>query len=994
MPAGAALSLWGVRLPVLLLLSLLLGAAAAPAQDVTSQDRNFEGRTIARIEFDPQNQPFTNDELERLLPLHAGSPLKMDDVRSAIERLYRTGRYSDVAIDAEPETAGQTGGPLVLRISTKIAYFVGSVLLDGVADPPNRGQLTTATKFELGTPFDPNALDQAVKNMQERLRANGLYRATVTYDVSRDPETENADIHFQIDAGDRARFDGVILTGQFAAEPEEKLIRTSHWRRGFGPIHLPGWRTETENRVLTGLDRIRNSFQSHDRLQARVTISLMDYHDKTNTVTPALVIDEGPVLEVRALGAKVSQGRLRQLIPIFQERSVDRSLLLEGQRNLTEYFQSIGYFDAKVDFEEQQEAQNIQVVDYTIERNERHRLVRIQIGGNRFFSKGTIRERLSMIPASFPRYRSGRYSQKLRDQDRVTILDLYRNNGFRDAAVSVTADDNYLGHANNVEVRFEITEGPQWRVDQLVVEGISDSDAKYLRTLLQSMDGEPYSEAALAADRDTVLSYYYNRGYPDATFDWTQAPAGTPNRLDLRYTIHPGARQFVRRVLVRGLKQTRSSLVAKRISLGPGDPLSQSEIVESQQRLYDLSIFSKVQTAIQNPSGDEASKYVLFQIDEANRYSFNAGIGAQLARIGGGVTSLDAPAGQYGFSPRLTVGISRLNLFGEARTLSLQTLASTIEQRAVLSYTAQQLTGNPNLTLTLSGLFDNSYDVRTFSARRMEGTIQLAERLSKTRSLQYRFTMRRVNVGSLKISPELVPLLSQPDRVGQLSMSFIQDRRDDPIDSHKGSYNTIDVGVALPGASETQYTRLLMRNSTYYRIGKQMVLARTLQFGFIQRIGGSPEIPLAERFFSGGATSQRAFPDNQAGPRDLETGFPLGGDALLFHQTELRFPLIGDNIGGVLFHDIGNVYDSVSDISLRFRQHNLSDFNYGVEAIGFGIRYKTPIGPLRVDFSFSPDPPRFFGYTGTLEQLLNNQGVLNNQRISVFQFHFSLGQTF
>ena len=163
------------------------------------------------------------------------------------------------------------------------------------------------------------------------------------------------------------------------------------------------------------------------------------------------------------------------------------------------------------------------------------------------------------------------------------------------------------------------------------------------------------------------------------------------------------------------------------------------------------------------------------------------------------MTTLDAPAGQYGFSPRITLGVSRLNLLGLAHTLSLQTLASTIEQRAVLSYVAPQFEGNSNLTGTLSALFDNSYDVRTFSAHRWEGTAQLAQRLSRTRSLQYRFTMRRVTVGSLKISPELIPLLSQPDRVGQLSMSFIQDRRDDSTDTHHGSYNTIDIGGTVPG---------------------------------------------------------------------------------------------------------------------------------------------------------------------------------------------------
>jgi outer membrane protein assembly factor BamA len=157
------------------------------------------------------------------------------------------------------------------------------------------------------------------------------------------------------------------------------------------------------------------------------------------------------------------------------------------------------------------------------------------------------------------------------------------------------------------------------------------------------------------------------------------------------------------------------------------------------------------------------------------------------------------------------------------------------------------------------------------------------------------------------------------------------------------------------------------------------------------------DVPLPERFFAGGATSHRGFPEYQAGPRDPLTGFPIGGKALLISNLELRFPLIGDNVGGVLFHDAGNVYSDVSSISFRVKQRDLRDFNYMVHAVGFGIRYRTPIGPVRIDLAYSINSPRFMGLKGTREQLLdpNLTGVeFVEQRISRFQFHFSLGQLF
>ena len=115
---------------------------------------------------------------------------------------------------------------------------------------------------------------------------------------------------------------------------------------------------------------------------------------------------------------------------------------------------------------------------------------------------------------------------------------------------------------------------------------------------------------------------------------------------------------------------------------------------------------------------------------------------------------------------------------------------------------------------------------------------------------------------------------------------------------------------------------------------------------------------------------------------------------MLISGVELRFPLIGDSIGGVLFHDAGNVYSDISKLSLRYHQKNNADFDYMVQSIGFGIRYKTPVGPVRVDFSYGPNAPRFVGFRGTRDELLFGGGVRVEQKINAFQFHFSLGQTF
>jgi len=817
-------------------------------------------------------------------------------------------------------------------------------------------------------------------------------------------------VYFDVDTGYRAHFDGVELAGQINRS-KESAVKATGWHRGFGPVRIPGWREVTESRVQTGVERLRKDFQKGDRLEAKVTLDKLDYHPDTNTATPYLTIESGPIVEVRTIGTKVSSGRLRELVPVYQERTVDRSLLVEGQRNLAEYFRSNGYFDAQVEVMQSDPEPNRTLIEYNITSGDRHKLKRIGITGNRYFDYATLRERMNLETASFLRRRHGLYSERLLQQDEENIADLYKANGFPDVMVThPPVQDDYGGQRGNLAVEIQVNEGPQWLVNLITLEGIPAEDEAYLRSIVRSTEGQPYSAANIAADRDSILGYYYNNGYPDAQFESSQDPAPAPNRVNLHYRVTPGERQYVRGIpLVRGLETTRPSLVASRILVAPGDPISQSRIAQSQQKLYDLGIFSKVQTALQNPAGKEEQKYVLFHLDEARKYSFNFGVGAELARIGGGINSLDYPAGTTGFSPRVSVGVSRINFLGLGHIVSLQTQVSTLRRRALASYSAPQFEGHENLALTFSALFDDSNDVRTFAARRWEGTVQLAQKLSRANSVQYRYTFRRVTLdeNSLKIQPQLIGLLSQPVRVGLIGGSFVQDRRDDPVNSHRGVLNSIDLGYAYKGfGSETDFTRLLVRNATYYPIGREIVLARSLQFGYIQRWGGLPQIPLSERFYSGGSSTNRAFPDNQAGPRDPLTGFPIGDSALFFHSTELRFPLIGDNIGGVLFHDMGNVYTGVNTISFRFRQRDLQDFDYMVQSIGLGIRVRTPVGPIRADFSFSPNPPRFFGFNGTLDDLLKvpaNQPLCSlqtpspmcsNQRISLFQFHISLGQTF
>ncbi len=433
-------------------------------------------------------------------------------------------------------------------------------------------------------------------------------------------------------------------------------------------------------------------------------------------------------------------------------------------------------------------------------------------------------------------------------------------------------------------------------------------------------------------------------------------------------------------------------------------------MAETQRRLYDLGVFARVDAAVQNPDGEEDSKYVLYQAEEANRYSFTGGFGAELARIGGSTAQArvwTSPEGATGFSPRVSLDISRINAFGIGDTVTLRSRLSTLQKRAAIDYLAPRLFGNRNLDIDFSLVYDDSRDVRTFGAKREEAAVQITQRVSKPITLFYRYAFRNVTVNNLKIDPLLVPLYSQTVHIGILSVNMIQDRRDDPTDAHKGIYNSFEAGLADHAfGSRSDFGRVIGRNATYTPLGPKLVLARQTTFGVLPAFNipsnadPTDPIPIAERFFGGGNSfpprlSPKIRPDRATIPRDSPGR--IGG--ISFNNTELRFFRCWGKIAtGVLFHDMGNVYSSIGKMSFRVTQRNLTDFNYMVHAAGFGIRYRTPIGPIRLDLSYSINPPRFNGFTGTYTDLVNctatNSCTAATQQISHFQFFFSIGQAF
>jgi outer membrane protein insertion porin family len=539
--------------------------------------------------------------------------------------------------------------------------------------------------------------------------------------------------------------------------------------------------------------------------------------------------------------------------------------------------------------------------------------------------------------------------------------------------------------AGTMTVEFPVTEGPQTLVTSVRREGI---DEEHLRELPepQLAAGAPLNPQLLHEDRIALQSYFANTGHTEVQVSPRVEISEDKTAAAVTYVVAEGPHVHVDEVIVRGNTYTDRDVILRRSNLDPGDPFSYTGMLEAQQELYRLGIFQRVEIEPERAGTTVADRDVVIQVEEGKNLTLTGSIGLRLERAQEDVTSnaetppdeeppTEATSGNDGgtdIHERVTVAVAHRNLFGTGRYLGLEIVAGREEQEAFLTY-REPFISRWDVPLQLQ-IFQSDDSTRPGTTILQRGLSIEASKIARLRtrwSLRYEYKISECEGDELceKLrNNEPVETLDPSVRTIQISSitpTFFWDTRDDIIDPHRGFFTSASVEYAFPTFSaDAHFLKEYVQGAWYLPLSRRTVLALAGRAGLIQNYGRRIDdtgmevelpVPLSERFTAGGENTHRAFPLDRLGnlctdPEELKFDcqptlfratensrvLPLGGNALFLVNAEYRFPIFS-SVGGAVFADIGNVFAKTI---------NFDQLRYGA---GLGIRYLSPVGPVRVD---------------------------------------------
>ena len=878
-------------------LMLMLIPALAFAQ------QQYYGTTATSVQISAEADP---GELERI-PIHAGDIITPRNVRDAIEVLFRTGRYRSVEADAV--TSGN-GTQLTFKVVPHYFFSTFSI------DPPNLlgRPLSSLVRLPVGLKFSEARLQDVLEQTKKALEDAGYFEPIVTSTLGPDNARRLRTVSLKADVKTKATIDSVQIQGG------EGVLTPAQLQDA---LHVSVGKVFNAAQLDKGLAAIRKLLLDKSFLNTPVS-AVTQYDASTNAVRLQVKVDAGQETIIDT-GGKIPENEIRKLIPIFEEGEFDQDLVKEGRNRIVEYEQQQGFFEVKVEEPDitPASAGNPLRIGFRIDPGERHRVRSIRFQGNTVFSDGQLRERIKVQTAGFPAFFThGLLSDQLVEADVQTIQNMYRRVGYEAAFVETNRTDS---PSHEIDLVFEITENQRHPVESITISGNQELPESELRKVFKFKEGDFYSPALTDDARTGLMAHYYEQGFPEVRIEATADPNPDTEGKRLTYQISEGRRYRIGSLFIAGNKRTAEKLIKRASDLKEYSFFNPEDILRAQQKLYATGLFIHVDVVPLDRDLGEL-RDILIQVKEAKAILVTPGIGVR-----------------EDTGPRVTLDISHNNLLGGDRSLGLRLRFGTNERQVQSTYHEPRLFNHESLD-GFGTFTAEKTDQRSYQARRLELALQARKRLTASNSFLATASYQRIDLKDFKLSRAV--LRSQDLEgiiyISKIGASFISDHRDNAVDPKRGSFNTSTFQIAgKTWGSQVDFVSLAHQYSFFKpeRIG---TLALSTRLGLKLPYGADHEVPITERYFAGGSTTLRGFGLDEAGP-------PGGGQVLTLGNIEYRVPFrklsIGE-LGGALFYDTGNVFERPSDFSFAKFTHSA----------GAGLRFQTPLGPVRLDVGFNLHP--------------------------------------
>jgi outer membrane protein insertion porin family len=928
---------------------------------------SYEGQTVNAVEI--AGQP--NLDTSKLVPglqQHQGEPFSREKVDQSIATPKKESKFDEVQLQVEPEA----NGVRVLLIVEPAVWF-GIFEFPG-AERFSYSKLVQIANYPPQAPYNAGDVQKDTDALIRYFQQQGYFEVEVRPQVKLDTGHNVANVNFRVSLNRRAKFGTVNVadtTPQEAQNMSKSLQGLGARLRGAAIRPGKNYRRSTLNNAQKYLQK---RLEKREKLSAQVKLAGAAYTADTNRADIHFDVKAGPTIHVEVKGAHLWSWTKKSLLPVYQGVGVDPELVAEGREALVSYFQKKGFFDVTVDSQFNKK-DSVDTIVYTINKGKKHKVVDVAVTGNRELKTPDLMALVTVKKAHL--FSPGDYSEQLVNTSKKNLTALYGSEGFSNAQVTSAVSHK----EGNVAVVFHVTEGPRDIVSSLKIEGADTfPESKFAPDGLKLAPGKPYSQKLVATDRANIVARYLQAGYLTSSFRETAnvVSKNDPHHIDVVYHIFEGPHVHTHDVLTLGRVQTQQRLIDRDVAtIVPGQPLTETELLSSESRLYNhTGVFDWAEVDPRRQVTTQTSEDVLVKVHEAKRNTMTYGFGFEVINRGGSIPSGTValpslpPVGLPSnfttsettyYGPRGSFQYTRNNVRGKGESLSATAFAGRLDQRAAGYYI------DPNFRWsswgsTTSVLVERDEENPVYSSQVENGSFQLQRFIDKTKHDVFflRYSFSQTDLTRILI-PELVLPQDQHVRLSTIAANLTRDTRDNPLDAHKGMLESIELDFNDTKLGSSVNFAKLNGQVAYYRpTFHNIVWANSIRIGLAQPYSNS-QVPLSEAFFTGGGNTLRGFPLDGAGPQRqvqvCSTGsstdcsyiqVPAGGNELLIINSEARIPLpLKKGLGLAVFYDGGNVFPLVG----------FHDFtSLYTNSVGLGLRYATPVGPVRIDLGHNLNP--------------------------------------